>query len=683
MSMMLMLPLLLFAESGALFGVPQGTKSTGPGWMETLGNWFGNLLLSIASAFTWAGGKLFDFAFQQLVLGMGDFIKNDTSIGQSINTSWTVIRDFANLAFIFGLIYIGLRTIFDYENANTRRMLVTLIIAALLINFSLFFTKLVVDVSNFLATQMYTQALGEGQSISILIGQQMGIVSLFDAPDPKTFANLTTAGNVWFFFLGALVLLIAAFVLAAGGILLIVRFVGLILLMIFSPVFFAALVFPKTQDAARQLFSKLIEYAFFAPVFLLLLLISLNVLQATRQSFVFTGDTFTKALTNEIDSYGVIANFAIVAIFMVFSLLAAQKMSIYGGSSIVSLGNTMARGAGRYAARGALWLPRKGGEVGLRAGSRWARRAELSPKGMWLKRLPFVTRGLQTAGRYSQTNLNAEIDKLEGLRTKQLHNLLDTYMSQISGSEDMPEILARDTLAVYERILKNGDLDELEPEQIQHFLKLRKRFGLGSKSIHVERPDAVGAGMEDAIGRFKFASDVTKLHRVVFREEGQGTGVTAKRGTPEYEKQLAERREQLKTMGDLFLRNINSEVLAAFIRRRGEPAQRVIGALRENMETDEEFLAKIGGSGKLNTKDATQVSRYFEHLAEVEAAKENPDLNYIKQNEDKAEWVRTATAIRAMGLDYPKKEDSEGDGMDEDAEDFAQTIAELEEEEKT
>ncbi|MDE2116831.1 MAG: hypothetical protein KGI79_03070, partial [Patescibacteria group bacterium] len=72
------------------------------------------------------------------------------SLSPAVNLGWVIIRDIANICFIFILIYISITTIVQGTNANfgIKNMLTKVIIAAILINFSLFFTKVIVDVSN-------------------------------------------------------------------------------------------------------------------------------------------------------------------------------------------------------------------------------------------------------------------------------------------------------------------------------------------------------------------------------------------------------------------------------------------------------------------------------------------------------------------------------------------------------
>ncbi|MDA8597083.1 hypothetical protein N9L26_01960, partial [Candidatus Pacebacteria bacterium] len=116
------------------------------------------------------GGLILDFGFSRLVVGMGGLLiggANGTGIGVAIDSLWTVIRDLFNILFILGLIWIGFQTILTVNGSDYKKQLAYLIAAALLINFSLFGAKLIVDIANLSATQIYGQITAELDSASV------------------------------------------------------------------------------------------------------------------------------------------------------------------------------------------------------------------------------------------------------------------------------------------------------------------------------------------------------------------------------------------------------------------------------------------------------------------------------------------------------------------------------------
>ncbi len=332
--------------------------SAGSTWQQSLGN----VVLSTAAFFTYIGGKILEYSVDKLVFGMGDLI-NNKGLGISIDTTWKVIRDICNLAFIFGFVYVGIRTILDPENANTKRFLSRIIVGALLINFSLFFTKIVIDFSNFTAVQLYQSMVSGQGNISETFMKLLGLSGFYQVPNPQMLANVSGWGGFWFYLMGAVMFLVSAFVMAAGGIMLIVRFVALILIMIFSPILFAATVFPKTEEYASNLWKQLLSYSFFAPVYLLLLLISISILQGVSTSLGLTGKTLAEGFRNQNDAFGVILNFVIVILFLIFSLHVAKKMGVAGGDMAVSVGNNLRSRGQRFIGSSTLGLGARAGRA--------------------------------------------------------------------------------------------------------------------------------------------------------------------------------------------------------------------------------------------------------------------------------------------------------------------------------
>ena len=300
----------------------------------------GNLILTVASGITWLGGKLLDTAIQELILNMGNHFKG-TSVGGTINNLWTMIRDICNLAFIFGFIYIGIRTIIDADSNNAKRVLAQIIIGALLINFSLFIVKFVIDVSNYVSVEIYNSLIGESSgTLAENFANQMGISGYYKTPNPEFLTD--NVARIAFYVLGALLFIVAGFVFAAGAILLIVRIVALTFIMIFSPVLFAATVFPATAQYASMLWSKLFSYSFFAPAYLLLLIVSFKMMSGFKA--IFGTAEMSVALSNQkngVDTFSVILNFGIVILFLIMSLQIAHKFGIVGADKVLSVGKDL------------------------------------------------------------------------------------------------------------------------------------------------------------------------------------------------------------------------------------------------------------------------------------------------------------------------------------------------------
>jgi hypothetical protein len=75
----------------------------------------------------------------------------------AIDSGWKIIRDFSNMIFIFILLYIAVSTILSL--ADYKKQLAIVLVTAVLVNFSLAFTKFTIDVSNKVTVEAYNKIL--------------------------------------------------------------------------------------------------------------------------------------------------------------------------------------------------------------------------------------------------------------------------------------------------------------------------------------------------------------------------------------------------------------------------------------------------------------------------------------------------------------------------------------------
>ena len=244
------------------------------------------IIYAIAGWFVQIAASIFDTAVS--------FSIASTTLGiPAVETGWEVLRDVANLAFIAVFVYIAFATILQAGGFNTKSLLVNLIIAALLINFSFFLTGVVIDASNVLANILYSamppsspdspekdigQALYNGMKLSSLV-------------DKETLENLNFMQAGIARVLGSMMLFIAAFVFLSGAILFVTRTVVLMFSLVLSPLAFAAAILPATKKHFDRWLNALVGNAFVAPAYLLLLYVVITIVGT--QGFVDLGDTQT------------------------------------------------------------------------------------------------------------------------------------------------------------------------------------------------------------------------------------------------------------------------------------------------------------------------------------------------------------------------------------------------------
>lgn len=345
--------LLLVGAALAVWALPSFASA-----QSAIGNAVAQVLWTIVNTvfgfFLGLAGGLLDSGVSRYVVGFGDMYRN-SGLGFSIDSLWSTVRDIFNLTFIFGLVFIGFKMIFNTSDSSARRMLVSLVLAALLVNFSLFITKFIIDFSNIAATQ-FAQAFNVGGTYSVS-QSFMNLFGLSSALD-----HLPTTGAFTYIFGMLFLYIIAIFVFAAGGLLLIIRFVVLNIYMVLSPVMFLGWVFPGLSGASRAYWQGFLGRAFFAPAYILMLYFA-NQILVNMQGVATNGANLASAFADGSQynaSLTIIPFFVIIAGFLIAALVVAQKMGVEGASSAIALGRRMTGRARKIAVGGAGYLPRIG-----------------------------------------------------------------------------------------------------------------------------------------------------------------------------------------------------------------------------------------------------------------------------------------------------------------------------------
>lgn len=337
---------------------------------EGISGFMYDVFVTIGGAFLWLGGQLLDITIQNLVVGMSGFLS--TGVQTAINSLWEIIRDLLNIVFIFALIFIGFKTILGSEEARTRRWLISLIGAAILINFSLYFTQVVIDFSNTAATQIYDLIVvndtGTGNTDTHQISQAFMQLTKIETyakvsdnvviPDAVN-DNTQGEGNMRIIVFGLLMMIfmvITAFVFAAGAFMLIGRFIILVLCMIFSPAMFLGWIFPGMEKFTNTWVQYMLRNAFVAPVFLFMLYLSLRV---TQQLAFGENSAFASAFTADsavAGTFSIFLEFFLVIAFVIASLLVARHISTVGSSASISAVESVRRKARLYAGQASFGL---------------------------------------------------------------------------------------------------------------------------------------------------------------------------------------------------------------------------------------------------------------------------------------------------------------------------------------
>lgn len=167
--------------------------------------------------------------------------------GDATRDAWEKFRDLANVIFVIGFLIIVYSQITSagLSNYGIKRLLPKLIVVAILVNTSYFVCQLAVDISNYLGyalAQFFGQALlprvEDGQLVNN--PQVNGAVGVL-------VAAVLAAGLILYLTVSMSVLVPAVFALVMVVIILIARQALIVLLIVVSPIAFAAYLLPNTE----------------------------------------------------------------------------------------------------------------------------------------------------------------------------------------------------------------------------------------------------------------------------------------------------------------------------------------------------------------------------------------------------------------------------------------------------
>ncbi|PJC49695.1 hypothetical protein CO033_00150 [Candidatus Nomurabacteria bacterium CG_4_9_14_0_2_um_filter_32_10] len=201
-----------------------------------------------------------------------------------VEKSWNAVRDIANIFFIIALLYVAIKTVLGLNVTNNKKLVGTVIIIALVINFSLFTTKVVIDGSNILAKIFYNNITStkKGSSGPVIEsgGEKSISIGLINSYNPQKIVSfdryeLSPGTFLFITFLLIAITLYTAYIFLSVALLFVARVVSLWMSMIFSPIAFASYTVPFDIPGFghKEWWKNLIENAMLAPLFIFFLYI--------------------------------------------------------------------------------------------------------------------------------------------------------------------------------------------------------------------------------------------------------------------------------------------------------------------------------------------------------------------------------------------------------------------------
>lgn len=273
-----------------------------------------------------------------------------------IPTAWAVVRDLSNIFFIIALLYIAIKLILGLTGHGVQQALRNIIIIALLVNFSMFFTKVIIDSSNVLALIFYNKlnvnitANGQPRPYDQATSTDKDISgAMYNTFDPTTALN----GDFWektkktinpidgsvaheedrvpvgimvgVILIASAVMLVAAYAFFLSGFAFLGRMIELWILIIVSPFAFVSYAVPFLNNVEYASwgawFKRLTSVAFMAPIFMFFMYLIFLLIQ---------GNLFGNLITNKGNIVFTLLNVLIPALVIIILLLKATSFAKKG-----------------------------------------------------------------------------------------------------------------------------------------------------------------------------------------------------------------------------------------------------------------------------------------------------------------------------------------------------------------
>ncbi len=295
----------------------------------------GNAFLFLASQLLAISGTLLNLSLN-ITTHIGDFYNSIPAL----NEVWLVVRNMSSIFIIFALLYSSIKVIVGAGSSSaTKELIVKIVIAGVLINFSLFFTKVLIDGSNLVSLQFYRaiapkSAGGLSTLSSAFNDGGLSDVFMSSFKIPKIYENKPVLKSIDVglsigiaTIAGTLMMVTAAISILAASVAIMFRTAILIFIMAVSPIYFAAMIFPQLEDKAKKITEMFKAQLIFMPTYLFLMYVALKLISSPGFSAIFNQGSNGVPAAGEgafgITFIGVVVQFIVASIFINAPLIAA------------------------------------------------------------------------------------------------------------------------------------------------------------------------------------------------------------------------------------------------------------------------------------------------------------------------------------------------------------------------
>ncbi len=271
-------------------------------------------------------------------------------IGQTtpVSIGWPIVRNFANMAIVMGFITIAVATILRIKEYEAKALLTRLIIATLLVNFSLVICGFFIDISRVALNSFGVARLAPNTEIFDAIGER-----LLDLNTGFIDSIFLTLGDIVSYCLEIITSILFIFLFLA-------RVIAIWILVILSPLAFVCYVFPITKGMVfDKWWSNFIQWCFVGVFGMFFLYIGREIRNAGTISFPINafdnmddisglGEAINNILRNKLT---ILLAAIVPSAFMIIGFIFSLQMSAMG--SKVAIGAF--KSSGKYVRKAGKW----------------------------------------------------------------------------------------------------------------------------------------------------------------------------------------------------------------------------------------------------------------------------------------------------------------------------------------
>ncbi len=269
-----------------------------------------------------------------------------------VYVGWTTFRDLANLGFVLGIIVIAIATILRIKSYQAQSILWKLVVAALIVNFSLMIGGAIIKVSDVFSNSFLQDItlkqnidhndpvqVSDKTSMMIVQNSEIGTIltttsTVMDVSSKSTQGDIQNIGDIINIFIQVLAAVFVSFVLLVLALMFLLRYFYISFLLILSPGAWLLWIFPSAYRFWRDWWTHFLKWVFFAPLMLLFVKLSM-IMMSQSSNLGFSGLTNSASQSGGVHGFDAIMLTLMSGAILIGGLKISQSLGMAGSSFIL------------------------------------------------------------------------------------------------------------------------------------------------------------------------------------------------------------------------------------------------------------------------------------------------------------------------------------------------------------